>query len=188
MYWQFLPQSNGGGICAQVWQRCHVRLERRFIARAYRAAFNDRGDAAKNIDIQDQFPKSVHELELNAFDVIVNLSGMPLPASPRAETLVWKVTDPMTQGEDVYLQVRDQIEGLVMQLILQIRRQTKRMALQTPAVAPRLPLPAAVPAAAGPTPVARPPIAPTPVAPTGATGTPQSSSQFRFGRMRRARD
>jgi arsenate reductase len=142
----------------------------------------------KNIDIQDQFPKSVHELELNAFDVIVNLSGMPLPASPRAETLVWKVTDPMTQGEDVYLQVRDQIEGLVMQLILQIRRQTKRMALQTPAVAPRLPLPAAVPAAAGPTPVARPPIAPTPVAPTGATGTPQSSSQFRFGRMRRARD
>ena len=137
----------------------------------------------KNIDIQDQFPKSVHELELDAFDVIVNLSGMPLPASPRAETLVWKVTDPMTQGEEVYLQVRDQIEGLVMQLILQIRRQTKRAALQRPDPVARQPVSPAAQVMP-----ARPPVAPAPVVPAPGTGTSQLSGQFRFGRMRRARD
>ncbi len=78
--------------------------------------------AAKNIDIEDQFPKSIHEVELETFDFIVNMSGTAFPVAVRAEVVRWDVTDPMGQPEEVYLRVRDHIEKMVMQLILQLRR------------------------------------------------------------------
>jgi len=114
--------------------------------------------AQKNIDIQKQFPKSIHELELNAFDVIFNISGMPFPMPVRAEVRTWNVADPMTQAEDVYVRVRDQIEGLVMQYILELRRSLRRQGAVNPAV-------------------------PIPEKPAN-----QSSQRFGFGRIRRARD
>jgi arsenate reductase len=127
----------------------------------------------KNIDIQDQFPKSVHELELNAFDLIFNMSGMPLPARVQAPVRVWNVMDPMTQSEEVYVRVRDQIEELVMQYILELRRRESR---RRPAAAP---------------PVQRARLLDTsePEKPASdVTQASQTSQRFGFGRVRRARD
>jgi len=124
----------------------------------------------KNIDIQEQFPKSVHELELHAFDVIVNMSGVPLPANIRCEIRIWNVADPMTQTEEVYVKVRDQIEGLVMQYILEVRRSQRKGT-----VPPLVPRP-------------RPAVAKEPAAVSNPNQAAQSSQHFRFGRVRKARD
>jgi arsenate reductase len=144
----------------------------------------------KNVDIQDQFPKSVNELELNAFDVIFNMSGMALPAHVRCEVRVWNVIDPMTQAEEVYLQVRDQIEGLVLMYILQSRRAGRQPvaaagARQTHAIAPRPPMSNRASVANGvPLPNAK--NAAAEPADRGQTG--HSSQRFRFGRVRKSRD
>jgi arsenate reductase len=133
----------------------------------------------KNIDIQEQFPKSIHELELNSFDLIVNMSGAPLPAAIQTPTLTWAVADPMTQAEEVYIKVRDQIEGLVMQLILELRRNGLKTAEGTPVKTDR------IPAAPVQTPVQT--RVRTPAAPE-LDRTSQSSQRYGFGRVRRARD
>jgi len=123
----------------------------------------------KNIDIQEQFPKSVHELELNAFDVIFNMSGVPLPTVVRGEVRMWNVADPMTQAEEVYVRVRDQIEGLVMQYILELRRGRPRHGTSLPrAVMPKN------------TPPEKPVI--------DLSTASQTSKRFGFGRVRRSRD
>jgi protein-tyrosine-phosphatase len=88
----------------------------------------------KNIDISDHHPKSIHELELTAFDVIVNMSGGRMPPGLEAEILTWNVDDPITQPEPVYVRVRDQIEGLVMQLIMKLRRRARGVAGAPPRV------------------------------------------------------
>lgn len=124
--------------------------------------------AAKNIDISDQSPKSIHELELNTFDVIVNMSGAALPIGIRAGILTWNVPDPMGQPEEDYVKVRDQLEKLVMQLILQARRgaplQVERKTASSVVSAKPKPLAKTSPA---------------------KTTEPQ---RFGFGRIRRARD
>ena len=54
------------------------------------------------------------------FDVVVNLSGLPIPL--RAPKVIeWPVVDPIGQPESVYRAVAGQIEGLVMRLILELR-------------------------------------------------------------------
>jgi arsenate reductase len=79
----------------------------------------------KNIDISEQFPKGLDEVDLPRFDLVVNMSGYPL-AGPLSATLrEWSVRDPIGEKEQVYRQVADQIEGLVMQLILELRRGPK---------------------------------------------------------------
>jgi arsenate reductase len=121
----------------------------------------------RNIDIQEQFPKSIHELELNAFDLIVNMSGQPLPTGVRGEVREWDVADPMLHTEEVYIGVRDKIEGLVMQLILDLRRKGRMVSMPPSASVRNLPM-------------------------AGSTAKPQnagdSSQRFGFGRIRRARD
>lgn len=124
--------------------------------------------AAKNIDISEQFPKSIHELELNTFDVIVNMSGAALPIGLQAPILKWDVVDPMGQPEAVYIQVRDQLEKLVMQLIMQLRRGNPPQVVRRPVT---------VPAAPKPKPSAK-----------SSTPKPAEPQKFGFGRIRRARD
>jgi arsenate reductase len=128
----------------------------------------------KNIDIQEQFPKSIHELDLNAFDVIFNMSGVALPAGIRGEIRVWNVMDPMQQAEEVYLQVRDQIEGLVMQYILELRRGLRR---EGALPLPRPVIPRPVPGGAS-----------SKVADPAIPGPGPGAQRFGFGRVRRARD
>jgi len=74
----------------------------------------------KNLSTDGQFPKSLEIVSREAFDIIVNMSGVPL-AVPSARLLAWPVPDPVGQKEEVYRSVAAQIEGLVMRLILELR-------------------------------------------------------------------
>jgi arsenate reductase len=89
----------------------------------------------KNINIEEQYPKDVAELETQDFDIIVNISGMRLPLRSGAELIEWTVEDPMTKSDETYLAVRDQLESLVMGLILQLRRRN-RLTVTPPAAKP----------------------------------------------------
>jgi arsenate reductase len=76
--------------------------------------------AARNLRIDDQFPKGLDVFTREPFDVVVNLSGQHVPPLGRLQ-IDWKVDDPIGQKESVYQAVADQIEHLVMRLILQLR-------------------------------------------------------------------
>ncbi len=78
---------------------------------------------AKNIVIDDQFPKHLVSLDLRGFDLIINMSGTKLPPRLSVEVRDWPIDDPIGCEEGVYLDVRDRIEQRVMQLILELRRQ-----------------------------------------------------------------
>ncbi len=77
----------------------------------------------KNININHQYPKDLASVDPATFDILVNMSGRKLAARSAADTRDWKVEDPIGKEESVYVAVRDQIEMLVMQLILQLRRE-----------------------------------------------------------------
>ena len=77
---------------------------------------------AKNIDISRQHAKDLGEIDLPSLDMIINMSGRQLPPSIPIEVRDWKVEDPIGLDEEVYVVVRDQIETLVMNLILELRR------------------------------------------------------------------
>jgi arsenate reductase (thioredoxin) len=76
----------------------------------------------KNINIDEMTAKSVAAVDLSSFDVLVNMSGRSVPVRSSLELREWKVEDPIGKEESVYITVRDQIEMLVMQLILELRR------------------------------------------------------------------
>jgi arsenate reductase len=79
----------------------------------------------KNVPSEGQFPKGLDAVTGERFDVVVNLSGEPLPAPFVPARLVdWRVRDPIGQSETVYRDVAAQIEGLVMRLILELRVNT----------------------------------------------------------------
>jgi arsenate reductase (thioredoxin) len=81
--------------------------------------------AEKNIDLEGHFPKALTEFSPNEWDVIVNMSGFPLPSAYLPAVRHWTIQDPMGEDEDVYRRIRDQIEHLVMHLILEYRREEK---------------------------------------------------------------
>jgi arsenate reductase len=80
--------------------------------------------AGRNVRIDDQFPKGLEILTREHFDVIVNMSGQKLPVAPGARVRDWPVQDPIGQSGQVYRAVAEQIEGLVMRLILELRSAT----------------------------------------------------------------
>jgi arsenate reductase len=81
--------------------------------------------AEKNIDLRDQFPKSLRHLGRAEFDLVVNLSGSSVPEdlASRTKVLEWEVDDPVFMKYEKHCEVRDQIEKLVMSLILDLRQQ-----------------------------------------------------------------
>jgi arsenate reductase (thioredoxin) len=81
---------------------------------------------AKNINIDDQFPKDLDQVGVAQFDLIVNMSGNKLPERMPVEVRDWNVEDPIGQSEEVYVQVRDQLENQVMRLILDLRRDARK--------------------------------------------------------------
>lgn len=82
----------------------------------------------KNINIDDQWAKDLNVIPVHQFDLIVNMSGARLPTRVPIEIRDWKIEDPIGRSEELYVAVRDQIEYLVMQLILELRREAKREA------------------------------------------------------------
>jgi len=78
--------------------------------------------AEKNVPSEGQFPKGIEAVAGEPFDVVVNISGEPLPPAIAPTRLVeWHVRDPIGQSESIYRGVAAEIEGLVMRLILELR-------------------------------------------------------------------
>jgi arsenate reductase (thioredoxin) len=90
------------------------------------AADTQRAMAEKNIYLEDHFPKSLRQLIGVPFDLVVNMSGVDLPEEIAAPVRVWNVRDPIGTKYDVHREVRDEIERLTMELILELRRETNR--------------------------------------------------------------
>jgi arsenate reductase (thioredoxin) len=74
----------------------------------------------KNIDLGHCYPKELEHVD-GAIDLIVNMSGHDLPAHTGAQVEVWAVRDPIGESEEVFRQVRDEIEQRVLQLIERLR-------------------------------------------------------------------
>jgi protein-tyrosine-phosphatase len=83
---------------------------------------------AKNINIDNQTPKSLDAVDVSSFDLIINMSGTKLPARMPIEVRDWKIQDPISRPEEVYIKVRDEIENQVMRLILELRRELRKKA------------------------------------------------------------
>lgn len=82
--------------------------------------------AEKNIDLSGQFPKSFRQLQRAHFDLVINMSGYPIPWERDIPVEEWPVPDPVVMAYEEHCQVRDQIETLVMNLILDLRRQQEQ--------------------------------------------------------------
>jgi protein-tyrosine-phosphatase len=80
---------------------------------------------AKNINLDDQHTKNLSQIDLREIDLVINISGRTLPANLPIEIREWRVDDPIGCDESTYIEVRDQIEHLVMGLILDLRRENR---------------------------------------------------------------
>ncbi len=74
----------------------------------------------KRIPIDDQFPKGMEMAAREPFDIIVNMSGLPVTIKS-ARALIWQVQDPIGYDEAVFRRVAGQVEELVMRLIIELR-------------------------------------------------------------------
>jgi arsenate reductase len=74
-----------------------------------------------NIDVSGHVPKSIYEVR-GPVDLIVNMSGFPMPRDIVGNIREWKVQDPIGLNAEVYRNVAGIIERLVMQLILELRQ------------------------------------------------------------------
>jgi arsenate reductase len=74
----------------------------------------------KNILIGDQYPKGLEMALREPFDVVVNMSGLPLAMGAK-RVVDWRVQDPIGHDEGIYRRVAAQIEEMVMRLILELR-------------------------------------------------------------------
>jgi protein-tyrosine-phosphatase len=99
----------------------------------------------KNINIDDHYPKDLHDLPVGEFDLIVNMSGNKLPPYLHSNVQDWDVEDPIGQSEETYVAVRELLENQVMRLILDLRIAARRKANPAPR-----PLPLRTAAAARP--------------------------------------
>jgi arsenate reductase len=80
---------------------------------------------AKNINIDDQYPKDLSSIDVSNFDLIINMSGAKLPPRLPVEVRDWNIEDPIGQSEEIYVAAGDKIEHLVMNLIVELRRQAR---------------------------------------------------------------
>jgi protein-tyrosine-phosphatase len=88
--------------------------------------------AAKNIEIDNQYPKDLSSVDLRMFHLVVNMSGMKLPSFLQVQVREWNIEDPIGQDEEFYIRIRDEIEQRVMQLILEFRREVRRFQASSP--------------------------------------------------------
>jgi len=84
-----------------------------------------RAMAEKDIVMRDHFPKSVRNLSRIRFDTIVNMSQRPLPWTQASDTPVqlveWEIPDPIGMTYEEHCEIRDAIEGKVVELIAELR-------------------------------------------------------------------
>ena len=80
----------------------------------------------RNIDLSGCVSKGIEPAELVRFDLVVNMSGWDFPHPDSTPVREWKVDDPIGLSYERHCQVRDQIEGLVQNLIVEFRDLTAR--------------------------------------------------------------
>lgn len=76
----------------------------------------------RGIDLAAHFPKGVEEVDLDSYDLIVNLSGYSLPPGVRAPVREWPVPDPIGMDRAFHERVASQIEQLVSALVAELGR------------------------------------------------------------------
>jgi arsenate reductase len=76
----------------------------------------------RNIDIRDQFPKTIRHLGRARFDLAVNMSGEDLSSDACERIVDWDIADPVRESYERHCEIRDEIERKVMNLILDLRR------------------------------------------------------------------
>ncbi len=76
----------------------------------------------KGIELDSHFPKALVHMDLKTFDMVVNMSGLPLHAPPGVEMVTWNVPDPVGESDKVLRMVRDEIEQLVTGLLIRLRQ------------------------------------------------------------------
>ncbi|MBM3763034.1 MAG: arsenate reductase ArsC [Acidobacteria bacterium] len=77
----------------------------------------------RGISLDAHFPKGIEEAMTPTPALIVNMSGAALPhqvAGVASEA--WRVRDPVGEVQGVHREVRDEVEGLVMNLVLRLRQ------------------------------------------------------------------
>jgi protein-tyrosine-phosphatase len=82
----------------------------------------------KNIDLRDHFPKHIRQLGRAHFDVIVNMSGIEIENVPGDDVIFWDVADPICESYERHCEIRDEIERLVMNLVLELRGRNANVA------------------------------------------------------------
>ncbi|HLK48529.1 MAG TPA: hypothetical protein VKT49_10360 [Bryobacteraceae bacterium] len=83
--------------------------------------------AEKNLDLKGQSPKSVEQVDLSKFDLIVDMSGGLMEGIHKPPVEVWDVPDPIVLEYEEHRAVRDRIELLVKDLIRELSAERKTM-------------------------------------------------------------
>jgi protein-tyrosine-phosphatase len=89
----------------------------------------DHGIAAmleKNIDISKHVSRRYNPQNEGLADVVVNMSGYSLPGPQPQNLIEWNVVDPYGKSLLDFQRTRDSLETMVMSLILDLRRQSKK--------------------------------------------------------------
>lgn len=74
----------------------------------------------KGIDVSGHFPKSLAEVLRTSYEVVINMSGVPLQG---VENVVdWAVEDPLGADDAKFRKVRDEIEQRVQRLVVALRQ------------------------------------------------------------------
>lgn len=76
----------------------------------------------RGVTLEGHQPKGIELMVRQPFDLVINMSGSPLPAMNARQILDWSVRDPIGQSLGVYRSVAGQIEQLVMRLVNELRR------------------------------------------------------------------
>jgi arsenate reductase len=84
-----------------------------------------RAMAEKHLDLKGQFPKSVEQVDLTQFDLIVDMSGGLMEGHYKTPVELWDVPDPVALDYEQHCRVRDRIELLVKNLIQESRAKKK---------------------------------------------------------------
>jgi protein-tyrosine-phosphatase len=85
-----------------------------------------RSMSGKNIDISSHYSKAFHLEEANHFDLVVNMSGYDVPRGLRVPVIRWDIPDPIGESDQIYANVRDQIEKQVVELVADLRLQAAK--------------------------------------------------------------
>lgn len=77
----------------------------------------------RGISLDDQFPKPLEHAMQPPPTLVVNMSGAALPHLVSGiASEAWRVRDPVGEVQGVHREVRDEVEGMVMNLVLRLRQ------------------------------------------------------------------